>query len=383
MNNSYDIIVVGAGPAGSAAAFTAAELGASVLLLEEHEKIGVPVQCAEGIARSTVKGYVDVKPEWISTHLSGCIIRSPDGEEFRITYPDVGWILDRTKFDPGLAQMAKDRGAAVKTNAKAIGVQDSTVIVREETAQKAYTFKILIGADGIASRVGRWMGIDTRLGPYAIEVCAACILEGVTVDTNYIRLIFGHTYAPGGYAWVFPKSPTSVNVGLGIAPPKTKKKAYALLKQLLHDEFPDAVVQTRIFGGVPSRILRRFSGKNFYLVGDAARFTDPVSGAGIANGVRSGVIAARNAVSRLHGEKDTYEKEIKQLFLNEIVKHLRIRNFYIKLGDDEYNEVFRIARRLLGSKTIHTINITDVVREIVLSSPRLLKMGLGRLLSKR
>ena len=379
MRSNYDIIVVGAGPAGSAAAFTAAEQGASVLLLEEHEKIGVPIQCAEGLARSTVRGYIDVKPEWICTPLSGAIVRSPNGDEFKVTYPDVGWVLDRTKFDPGLAQIAKEKGATVKTKAKAIGIQDSTVIVREGHTQNSYTFKLLIGADGIASRVGRWMGIDTRLGPYAIEVCAACILEGVKVEQHYIRLIFGHTYAPGGYAWVFPKSRTSANVGLGIAPPKTKEKAYALLKKLIHKEFPDAVVKTRIFGAVPSQVLRRFSGKNFFLVGDAARFTDPMSGAGIANGIQSGVIAARNAVSRLHGKKDTYEKEIKQLLLNELAIHLRIRNFYMKLGDDEYNEAFRIGKKLLGSKTVHTVNVMDIAKAILRSSPRLLKLSMGRI----
>ena len=379
MKSDYDIIVVGAGPAGSAAAFTAAEQGVSVLLLEEHERIGVPIQCAEGLARSTVRGYIDVRPEWISTPLSGAIIRSPDGDEFKITYPDVGWVLDRTKFDPGLAQIAKEKGAAVKTKAKAIGIQDSTVIVREDHAQTSYTFKLLIGADGIASRVGRWMGIDTRLGPYAIEVCAACILEDVDVEPHYIRMIFGHEYAPGGYAWIFPKSRTSANVGLGIAPPKTKKKAYALLKKLIHKEFPDAVVKTKIFGAVPARVLKRFSGKNFFLVGDAARFTDPMSGAGIANGIRSGVIAARNAVSRLHGKKDTYEKEIKQLFLNELAVHLRIRNFYMKLNDEEYTEVFKMGKRLLGSKTIHSVNVTDVAKEILRASPRLLKLRMGRM----
>lgn len=380
MNNKYDIIIVGAGPAGSAAALTAAEQGASVLLLEEHEKIGVPVQCAEALPRSTIKDYLDIKPEWICQSISGSIVRAPDGDEFKIEYPHVGWILDRTQFDPGLAQMAKDKGATVKTRAKAIGIQDNAVIVREDHTQKIYTFKFLIGADGIASRVGRWMGIDTRLGPHRIEVCAAYILDGINVDQQYARLIFGHEYAPGGYAWIFPKSRTSANVGLGIAPPKTKKKAYALLKKWVRKEFPDAVVKEKIFGGVPARILERFSGKNFYLVGDAARFTDPLSGAGIANGVKSGVIAARNAVLRLHGKKDTYIKEIQHEILHEIALHFRIRSLYMKLSDEEYGEVFKIGKGILGGKTVHDLNITHLAKAIIQSSPRLLKLSMGLLL---
>lgn len=379
MNDEYDIIVVGAGPAGSAAALTAAKQGASVLLLEEHEKIGVPVQCAEALARSTVNGYLDIKPEWICQSLSGSVVRAPDGDEFKITYPDVGWVLDRTQFDSGLAQMARDKGATVRTKAKAIGVQDNAVIVSEDHTQKNYTFKYLIGADGIASRVGRWMGIDTRLGPHRIEVCAGYILEGIDIDPQYARFIFGYEYAPGGYAWLFPKSRTSANVGLGIAPPKTKKKAYAFLKKWIRREFPDAVIKEKIFGGVPARVLERFSGKNFFLVGDAARFTDPLSGAGIANGIKSGVIAARSAVSRLHGKKDTYEKEIKQVILNEVALHFRIRNLYMKLGDEEYAEVYRIGKELLGGKTVHNLNVTHVAKAIVQASPRLLKLSIGLL----
>ncbi len=379
MNNKYDIIVVGAGPAGSAAALTAAEQGASVLLLEEHENIGVPVQCAEALARSTINGYLDIKPEWICQSLSGSIIRAPDGDEFKITYPDVGWVLDRTRFDPGLAQMAKDKGATVRTKAKAIGIQDNTVIVSEDHTQKNYTFNFLIGADGIASRVGRWMGIDTRLGPHRIEVCAGYVLEGIDIDPQYARVIFGHEYAPGGYAWLFPKSRTSANVGLGIAPHKTKKKAYALLKKWIRKEFPGAVIKEKIFGGVPARVLERFSGKDFFLVGDAARFTDPLSGAGIANGIKSGVIAARSAVLRLHGKKDTYVKEIKHKILDEIALHFQIRSLYMKLNDDEYGEVYKIGREILGGKTVHDLNVTHVAKAIIQSSPRLLKLSIGLL----
>jgi len=379
MNSKYDIIVVGAGPAGSAAALTAAEQGASVLLLEEHEKIGVPLQCAEALPRSSVNGYLDIKPEWICQSLSGSIVRAPDGDEFKVTYPDVGWILDRTRLDHELAQIAKDKGATVRTKAKAIGIQDDAVIVSEDNTQKKYTFKYLIGADGIASRVGKWMGIDTRLGPYGIEVCAGYVLEGIDVDPHYARFFFGHEYAPGGYAWLFPKSGTSANVGLGIAPPKTKKKAYAFLKKWIRREFPDAVIKEKIFGGVPARVLEQFSGNNFFLVGDAARFTDPLSGAGIANGIKSGVIAARSAVLRLHGKKDMYEKEIRRLILNEVALHLRIRNLYMKLGDEEYGEVYKIGKEMLGGKTIHDLNVTRIARTIVQSSPRLLKLSIGLL----
>ena len=63
MSKDFDLIIIGAGPAGSSAAFTAAKFGVSVLLLEEHAKVGIPLACAEGLSRSTIKGYLDIKPE--------------------------------------------------------------------------------------------------------------------------------------------------------------------------------------------------------------------------------------------------------------------------------------------------------------------------------
>jgi digeranylgeranylglycerophospholipid reductase len=375
MAENFDLIVVGAGPAGSATAFSAAEAGISVLLIEEHPEIGIPLVCAEGLSRSTIKDYLDIKPEWISQELKGAIVRGLDGEEFKVEYPGVGWILDREVFDKALAEMAKAKGAVLKTSSRAIGIEDDQVIVDEKGVKKRYKFKFLIGADGIASRTGKWMGINTKLDPAEIEVCAEYLIDGIKFDAHYAYLIFGEQYAPGGYAWIFPKSNNSANIGLGISPLKLKKKPKYFLDEWVKKEFPQGKIRKRIFGGVPAKLLKKFSGKNFFLVGDAARFTDPLSGAGIANAIKSGVIAGRNTVLRLENKKDYFEAEIKKEILDEIKFHLRVRNVYLKLTDREYNEIFKIAKRIFKGKTIDDINTKHLVREILLSSPRLLWLG--------
>ncbi|UCG91359.1 MAG: geranylgeranyl reductase family protein [candidate division WOR-3 bacterium] len=379
MSTNFDLIVIGAGPAGSAAAFTAAQEGISVLLLEEHAEIGIPVVCAEALSRSTIEGYIEIKPEWISHELSGSILRGPIGETLRIEYPHVGWVLNRKVFDKALASMAQAHGAVIKRLTKAIGIEENKVIVNEDGIQKTYSFKFLIGADGVASNVGKWMGIDTRLALHEIMVCAQYVISNITLDPYYATLMIDEEYTPGGYAWIFPKSRNAANIGLGISPMKAKKSARHLLDQWVKTEFAHGFIKKKIFGGVPAKILKQFSGKNFFLVGDAARFADPLSGAGIANGIKSGVLAGRNAVLWLKGKKHYFEAEMKKEILNEIKFHERVRNIYMKLSNNEYSEIFKIGKKFFNGEKIDDINTHLLVKHLLLSSPRLLRIGFNLL----
>ncbi|MEO0129833.1 MAG: NAD(P)/FAD-dependent oxidoreductase [candidate division WOR-3 bacterium] len=371
---SFDIIVVGAGPAGSSAALTAAKEGLSVALFEEHPQIGIPLQCAEGLSRSTIKNYLDIKSDWTAVSLQGSIVRGPTGEEFKIEYPNVGWVLNRKIFDKELAYLAVKEGAVLKTNAKVIRIEDGMAEVNEYGKLKKYRFGFIIGADGINSMVGRWLGVDTRLRVNEIEVCAEYLIENIKIEPNYTYLIFDNKIAPGGYAWIFPKSKTSANVGLGISPLVAKKRAKEYLDEWVKSEFPNGAIKEKIFGGVPAKILKKFSGKNFFLAGDAARFTDPLSGAGIANGIKSGMIAGRNAVLRLKNKKDFFEKEIEKEILSEIRFHKKVRDTYLRLNENDYKKIFEIGKRFFSGKTITDINTREIVGEVIKSLPSLLPL---------
>lgn len=375
MNQSFDVIVVGAGPAGSCAAAAAAENGVSVLLIEEHAQAGVPLACAEGLSRSTINGYLQIQPSWVARSLSGSIVRSPRGREFTIEYPNVGWVMDRKTLDPALADLAQQKGAVMKRSCRATAAEGNEIVVQENGKTLKYQWKYLIGADGIATHVGPWMGIDTRLGTTQIEICAQYRLSSITIDADRAYLIFGRKHAPGGYAWIFPKSATSANVGLGLSPSSTREKPKALLDRWVKEEFPDAKIEERVFSGVPAQRLARFSGRNFCLVGDAARFTDPLSGAGIANAIKSGTIAGRNAANIIRGKKDSLVSEIKKEILDELEWHYRVRRVYLKLDDDDFEDIFRVAEKIFRGNAVTDINTRRLVKQILLFSPHLLKMG--------
>jgi digeranylgeranylglycerophospholipid reductase len=380
MRDDYDVIVIGAGPAGSAAAAAASARDLSVLVLEEHAEIGQPLACAEALSRSTIKGYLEMRSEWISQELSGSIVRGPDGREFTMEYPEVGWVLDRKVFDPALAKIAEGKGATIKRSAKAIGIENNEVVVNENGRKMSYYFKYLIGADGVASNVGRWMGLDTRMKRSEVEICAEYRLKNINVKSGYAYLIFGSWYAPGGYAWIFPKSTNSANVGLGISPLRTKEKPRTLLDRWVEKEFPDAKIEERIFSAVPAKALKTFSGKNFCLVGDAARFADPLSGGGIANGIKSGAIAGRNAADIIRGRKNNLQAEMRAAVLDEVVWHKRVQKVYFKLDDRDLQKIFNIGERIFRGKTVTDINTRHLVRQILLASPHMLGLGFRLLL---
>lgn len=373
---TYDAIVIGAGPAGSMAAATAAAEGLSVLLIEEHGQVGTPLQCAEGLSRSTIKGWLELDPAWIAAELRGSICRGPDGDEFKIEYPAVGWILERKVFDPALAEHARRQGAQIMLSTRAIAVENDLVRLVTGGEIRLCRFRQLIAADGIASRVGAWLGLKTRLSMSEIEVCAQYRLDNIQVAPGYTHLLFGNHLAPGGYAWIFPKSAVSANVGLGISPSVTKERARNFLDCWVQKEFPGARIAEKIFGGVPAKVMPRISGRNFFLTGDAARLADPLSGAGIANAVKSGVIAGRGAALRLKGKKFNYEAEIDRQIRDEVRFHHRVRKVYLKLSDEDHRVIFNLGKNLFAGKTIDDINTRELVGLALKSLPHLLRLGI-------
>lgn len=115
MRHDYDVIVVGAGPAGSVTAKIAAEKGCSVLLIEKRQEIGDPVRCGEACSKDTITRHIDLDPKWISAEVSGTRLFSPDGTSIIMNegVDKPGVVLERKMFDMALARKAAEAGAEV------------------------------------------------------------------------------------------------------------------------------------------------------------------------------------------------------------------------------------------------------------------------------
>ncbi|NOR47870.1 MAG: FAD-dependent oxidoreductase [Methanosarcinaceae archaeon] len=121
---SYDVVVVGAGPAGSIAARHAAVAGARTLIIEEHAASGSPVQCT-GLVSSKTLDICDIEPgAWVYQKIKGAHIFSPDGSSISIGGEKVrAYVIDRTIFDRHLLQRAAEAGADVMVKTKAVGLR--------------------------------------------------------------------------------------------------------------------------------------------------------------------------------------------------------------------------------------------------------------------
>ncbi len=299
MKNKYDVIVVGAGPAGSSAARFAAQSGASVLMLEKDREVGVPVRCAEGVGEKGVLTVLDkLEPEWIEQKITGVMLYSPSGLEVKVDSKEVGYVLNRKRFDQGLAELAAKEGAEIITKAYVYDLilKDGKVAgVKVKHLGNEYEIlaDIVIGADGVESRVGRWAGLKTRVPMKDMETCAQYTAQNIDLDENYCHFYFSSSIAPKGYLWVFPKGEGLANVGLGISGEASKDKSvYQYLDEFMKEYFPNAAIITTVVGGDPCSLEQdKIYADGLMLVGDAARQVNPVSGGGIVNGMVAGKFA--------------------------------------------------------------------------------------------
>ena len=221
MKSEYDIIVVGGGPAGSITAKLAAEGGVSVCILEKDRDIGYPVRCGEAVGDSGIRKFVEPKSNWIAATINGFSMTSPDGTRIQGEFAtDTGYILHRRIFDYDLSKIASQKGAEVFTRAYVDGLIIEDDVVKGVTLtylgeKKEIRSKIVIGADGVESRIGRWAGIRTQLKMKDMESGLQYTLSNIDVDQDRIDFFIGSNYAPGGYLWIFPKGENTANVGLG------------------------------------------------------------------------------------------------------------------------------------------------------------------------
>ena len=223
LQNQYDVVVVGGGPAGSMAAWEAAKGGVSVCMLEKDRDIGYPVRCGEAAGESGIKQFVDIQDSWIAERITGAKLISPSGTFADIDFAsESGFILNRRIFDYDLSRYAANDGAEVYTKAYVKNVlinddQVNGVVLDHLGEEKEITAQIIIGADGLTSRVGRWAGMKTQVRMKDMESAVQYSVSNVNIEPNKMIMYVGKNHAPGGYLWIFPKGDSFANIGIGIS----------------------------------------------------------------------------------------------------------------------------------------------------------------------
>ncbi len=312
----YDLIIVGSGPAGATAARHAAQRGLSVLLVDKKQELGAPIQCSGAVSRHALVD-VGVTPdaEFILEPIYGFAIYDQAGTAKKIDYrklkgeeygPEagkvpLGYVVDRRRFDRHLMTLAERAGVETWLKTEALGYRplddgNCEVRLRRFNEEITLTCRVVVGADGLQSQVGRWAGLQTHIKITELASCLQFIVDKVETE-GLLEIVTGHEWAPGGYAWVFPKGHGYAEIGLGVIPTMTDRNArWHLDKFIKQSFFRERFADSRILeiqgGGVPlAAPLRTQYARNMVLIGDAARHVNPITGGGIHTALSSGRIA--------------------------------------------------------------------------------------------
>jgi digeranylgeranylglycerophospholipid reductase len=337
-----DILIVGAGPAGSTAAIAAASAGVDVAVVDRKSEIGSPVQCGGFLPepqelRELMPGAVlpqallDI-PDRCILHKTGVQrIYGPSGQskEFQV----LGRVLDRRAFDRVLASRAARAGARIMPGTRAsIEPGSRTVQLRGHWSGQVDP-KVIIGADGPNSTVARSIGSWSRS---EMGLCLEYEMAGVDIDPSAAEMYFGTKYAPGGYAWIIPLGTDVANVGIGIRTSYLPRGMH--LRQVLDEFISDhplakeklcrgqitSIIRGSVpSGGLPARIL---DGK-IILAGDAAGQVMATSGGGIPLAAVAGQAAGEVAAGYVLGTNglEDYPSRIAGAFGTELERSVQIR----------------------------------------------------------
>lgn len=378
-----DVLVVGAGPAGSMTARTVAEQGADVIFIEEHETPGTPVFCGEGLSIGGISnGGLEPVAPIVCQQITTARVVAPNGKAVDLHATDwTGYTLDRSEFDKALADNAVKAGAKLMVKVSATGViKDGDQIVGVKATKDGeeieFHAKVVIGADGHWSIIRRSAGLANYFDDWV--TCAQYQLSGLDLkDSSINEFWMGGKYAPGGYAWVFPKSPSIANVGIGVRDRHTKP-AIDYLKDFIANDprFRNAKIVKKSGGICPvSGTLDEIVMDGLMLVGDAAGQLIPMTGAGIHCSIEAGKIAGRVAVKAI-SEGDVskrrlsvYREEFDSYWGKRIIEAGKILHMLDKFSDDDLNVLAEVISHEDIMHMANGLNVASTLAGLIKRSP--------------
>ena len=288
----YDVIVVGAGPAGSAAARYCAEAGLRTLMIEEHASIGYPVQCA-GLLSTNAFTECNVSDDSVIQVVRGATLHSSQGCELNFDADKTkAYVVDRGGLDREMAEDAASAGADILLKTYAYDIRGDVLLTKGVNGYREIPFRLLIAADGPRSPIRTIRGMKPPLRFYS----------GVQAEVPYeMDTAFVHLYpdaSPDFFGWAIPAGEGRVRVGLSGGADIQNRFA------LFVKQFGDSCIH-QVTGTIPMGVMPQTYGERTLFVGDAAGFAKPTSGGGVYTGVRSSRHAA--GVATLACEEERFD----------------------------------------------------------------------------
>ena len=384
-----DLLVVGGGPVGSTTARFAARNGVDTIVIEKRQEIGSPVRCGEGISLAWLD-ELDVKEteRWSCWCMGGARIHSPCGNYVDIQEEyagdEVGAVIERDLFDKDMARLAGEEGVRFMLKTAAVGlIKEGDMVVGVKAKHMGRSFeirsKLVVGADGFESQIGRWAGIYEAIKPSDIMSCFQYRMGDIDIDTGFAHFFMG-SVSPGGYAWIFPKDEHTANVGLGIQLSRLTgeitPKDYLDRFIANHSGLKNGKKIDMVAGAVSvAHPLSTTTAPGVMLVGDASRVVDPITGGGIVNGLKQAKIAGEVAAECILGDKPqeeyfkTYEERWRDRLENKLWRNYMAKEKAMELDDEMYDKIIDA----LSEMELTKVQVDTVLEGVRKKYPELVK----------
>ena len=384
-----DVLVVGGGPAGSTAAFRLAERGHSVQVVEEHPRIGQPVQCA-GLVSQRVLDLAG-STSFVRTAVRGATVFGPSLGSVAFKAPEPrAFVIDRAGLDVYLSERAARAGAVVRTALRfdgVVGRANGRTTVRLTGADGSVleiAARLVIGADGVSSAVARAFRLRR---PVEILPAYEAEFPKSPGDVDQVEVYLGRRFAPGLFGWWIPDGRGGARVGIACDADGTSARVYfGHLLDYLQRRFGERLVNPSavLVSGIPIGNVPKTHGAGVMLVGDAAAQVKPLSGGGIFTGMRCAEILAGVADAALRRNDlseaalAAYDRLWRAELGEEFRKALYLRRILTRLNDADLDG---IVAALQGAELTSTIVVfgdidfpTHVAGQLLRQSPSLVRL---------
>jgi digeranylgeranylglycerophospholipid reductase len=338
----YDVVVSGAGPAGSKAAEVIAKAGYKVALVEKDKNWRKP--CGGAVSSRIFKYYPKLSKNRYPP-ITGMTMYSADFKKFKYSWKGIresSIVVDRLEFDNFLQNVAIDSGAEfldrnisidfITKDKQRVGIKVNT-----PSGKKDYHGKIIIIADGMSSKLANKSELRDKWKIDDIGVCKCAIMEGEHNIDEESMSIFYKSFK--GYSWIFPLDEKRFNIGCGTwQEDNLSYDINEIFSEFLKNPYIKKFLPKKNYNVIweagyplPARgvVDKALYGDNIMLIGDAAGFVSPISGEGIHPSIVSGQAAAETAINALEIE-DFSSQSLKNYKKYPNIKKI-IRNFKLRL----------------------------------------------------
>ncbi|MGQ9543276.1 MAG: geranylgeranyl reductase family protein [Candidatus Bathyarchaeia archaeon] len=354
--STYDVVVVGAGPAGSMVASVVAESGLKTLLCEEHSMVGRPCHCTGKLSAHAFKEF-ELPKDSILNSVKAATIYSPGGSKLSIRRGTVdSHILDRELFDSRLSDRACTLGAelSLRTRIYDLSRESERYVIlkgKKDGSPIRFRSKIIVDAEGATPVLPRIVGLQSGR---ELLLGIQYELSGLQIESpDSVELYLGREIAPGFFAWIVPLSEGRARVGLCARRSMVTLPLRQYMERFVRflidcGRLKDFRVERTLAGVEPAEHYMTPSyTDNFMVVGDSAGHVKSTSGGGLYFGLKAAKLAGETAVECLErGDASrqtlrSYEDKWMGSFVKELKATLILRRVLNNLTDDEVDRLIR------------------------------------------